>query len=201
MNLNPSHQRLLLTLIAFILLAGCSSQPLAPPPSSHSDDAKAELWNWQVQGRLAVKDGTDQQSANLDWQQQGYTYQILIFGPLGQGAARLDGRPFYVTLTTGDGQHLEASSPEQLMAQGLGWSLPLSNLIYWVRGLPAPGPYQQSDSHSLRQGQWEVEWRRFTQVDDYRLPSLLIARQGEFELRLALNSWQLGSADLQENEE
>lgn len=191
MRFSTRHLFSLTSLIIWLfVLAGCSSQPLAPP-SDQDFAPNAQLWHWQAQGRLAVKDGQEHHSANLDWQQEGFAYQIMIFGPLGQGSARLDGQPFHVTLTTAEGESLEASSPEQLIRQGLGWDLPLSNLIYWVRGLPAPGPYQLVDTNNLIQGSWEVEWRRFIQVEGYTLPSLLIARQGQFELRLAINSWQL----------
>jgi len=184
-------RHLLALLLLLTLVAGCSSQPLAPPPASGELQPNAQLWNWQAQGRLAIKDAQENHSANLDWQQQGFAYQLMIFGPMGQGTARLDGKPFHVTLTTSDGQTLQASSPEQLVRQGLGWDFPLSNLIYWVRGLPAPGQHLRVDSQNLIQGNWNIEWRRFTEVDGYILPSLLIARQGDFELRLAINSWQL----------
>jgi len=180
-------------LLLMVLFSGCASQPL-PPPQSQELQANARLWNWQAQGRLAIKDGEERHSANLDWQQQGFSYQLMIFGHMGQGTARLDGQPFRVTLATSDGQTLEASSPEELIRQGLGWEFPLSNLIYWVRGLPAPGQHLLVDSRNLIQGNWEIEWRRFSQVDGYSLPSLLIARHGDFELRLAINSWQLHPA-------
>lgn len=195
----PFDYRLLSAcLLLVLLLSGCSSQPLAPPPPSEALQPNAQLWHWQAQGRLAIKDGQENHSANLDWQQQGYSYQLMIFGPMGQGTARLDGQPFRVTLTTSDGQTLEASSPEQLIREGLGWDFPLSNLIYWLRGLPAPGQHQLLGSQNLIQGNWEVEWRRFTQVEGYTLPSLLIARQGDLELRLAINTWQLDLTGLEE---
>ncbi|SFC03339.1 outer membrane lipoprotein LolB [Marinospirillum celere] len=188
--MKPSKFLLLLTLFTS-LLVGCASHPLPPVPKPDSVAPNAKLWHWQVQGRLAINDGQERHSANLDWQQQGFEYELMIFGPLGQGRARLEGQPFRVRLTTSDGKTLEASSPEQLIREGLGWDLPLSNLIYWVRGLPAPGEHLYLDTQLLRQGHWEVEWRRFTEVEGYQLPSLIIARQGNFELRLAVNTWTL----------
>lgn len=175
------------------LLSACSSRPPATPEPA-SLEPNAELWHWQAQGRLSINDGQERHSANLDWEQNGYHYQLLIFGPLGQGSARLDGQPFRVRLTTSDGKTLAASSPEELIRQGLGWDLPLSNLVYWIRALPAPGEYQSLTSNQLLQGPWDIEWRRFTEVEGYQLPSLLIARRGELELRLAINSWTLKDA-------
>lgn len=185
-----SLKTLLLMLLTLLLISACSSQPLAPPPPE-AQQANSRLWHWQLQGRIALNDGSNSHSATLDWQQQGYQYQLQIFGPLGQGSARLDGQPFRVTLTTSDGEVLQASSPEQLLQQGLDWNFPLSDLIYWVRGIPAPGPVIQISTSQLEQNGWQVEWRRYTQVNGYQLPELLVASNGNIQLRLAINRWQV----------
>ncbi|MBE0506624.1 MAG: outer membrane lipoprotein LolB [Marinospirillum sp.] len=184
---------LALFLLMLFLLGGCSSQPLAPPPPE-AQQANSHLWHWQIQGRIALNDGSNSHSATLDWQQQGYHYQLQIFGPLGQGSARLDGQPFRVSLTTSDGEVLMASSPEQLLQQGLGWNFPLSDLIYWVRGIPAPGVAIQISDNQLEQNGWLVEWRRYTLVNGHQLPQLLLASNGRVQLRLAINQWQVSEA-------
>lgn len=183
-------KNLLVSLLMLFLLAGCSSQPLTPP-QPEEQQANNQLWHWQIQGRIALNDGNNSHSASLDWQQQGYHYQLQIFGPLGQGSARLDGQPFHVSLTTSDGETRMASSPEQLLQQGLGWNFPLSDLIYWVRGIPAPGPATWLSSNQIEQHGWLVEWRRHTQINGYQLPELLIASNGRIQLRLAINRWQV----------
>ncbi len=190
--MNPLNNSLSLTsvLLVFFWLAGCSSQPPAVPLPT-SSEPNAELWQWQAQGRLSVKKGNERQAASFEWRQQGSDYELLFFGPLGQGSARLVGRPFHVLLITSQGETLQAASPEGLLRQGLGWDLPLSNLIYWVRGLPAPGFYQQSKPEQLQQDGWHLEWRRFTQVDTYQLPTLLVAQRADLELRLAISNWDL----------
>lgn len=177
-------------LVLLLLLSACGTQSLAPPTPGQQEGT-AGLWHWQLQGRLALNDGQSSHSASLDWQQQGDRYQLQLFGPLGQGSARLDGEPFLVSLTTSDGQLLQAASPEQLIQQGLGWNLPLSNLVYWVRGLPAPGRFDRLSDQQIQQQGWQVEWRRYTETAGHRLPSLLVATQGPVQLRLAINTWQL----------
>ena len=42
-------------------------------------------------------------------------------------------------LQTSDGKRYNAASPEQLLAEQWGFHLPVSNMKYWVRGLPVPG--------------------------------------------------------------
>lgn len=173
-----------------LLISACSSQP-SLPTTTQTLEPNAQLWHWQAQGRIAFANEKNNHSANLDWQQKGYNYQLQILGPLGQGSARLEGEPFKVILTTSDGKQLQASSPEQLLAENSGWELPLSNMVYWIRGIVAPGHHQKIDKQTFIQNGWTVEWRRFTQVGSHQLPSLLIAEKGQVSFRLAINKWQL----------
>ena len=76
--------------------------------------------------------------AGLFWLQRQDYYDIRLSGPLGRGAARLTGRPGQVSLEVANQGRYEASSPEELLGEQLGWSLPVSHLVWWVRGLPAP---------------------------------------------------------------
>lgn len=173
-----------------LLISACTSQP-GLPTATQTLGPNAQLWHWQAQGRIAFANEKNNHSANLDWLQIGYSYQLQILGPLGQGSARLEGEPFKVILTTSDGKQLQASSPEQLLAENSDWELPLSNMVYWIRGIVAPGNYQKIDKQTFIQNGWKVEWRRFAQVDNYQLPSLLIAEKGQISFRLAINKWQL----------
>lgn len=173
-----------------LLLTACSSQP-SLPVATENLEPNAKLWHWQAQGRIAFSNSKKNHSANLDWLQEGYHYRLQLFGPLGQGSARLEGQPFKVSLTTSDGQLVESSSPEQLLANNSEWELPLSNMLYWIRGLPAPGKYQQINKSTILQNGWKVEWRRFTKADEHQLPSLLTAEKDQLSFRLAINKWQL----------
>lgn len=180
-----------------MLLSACSSQP-SLPTATESLAPNAQLWHWQAQGRIAFANAKNNHSANLDWQQKGYNYHLQIFGPLGQGSARLEGEPFKVTLTTSDGQQVQAASPEQLLAENSAWELPISNMVYWIRGIAAPGKFVQVNPQTLLQNGWRVEWRRFAQVDNYQLPSLLIAEKDSLSFRLSINKWQLFPAPKQD---
>ena len=65
-------------------------------------------------------------------------FDIRLSGPLGRGAARPTGRPDAVSLEVAGQGRFEADSPEALVEAQLGWQLPVSHLLWWVRGLPAP---------------------------------------------------------------
>lgn len=188
-----------LVLVAW--LAGCAGQAPAPDVPRQPDDWQrqqgdlAALDTWTVAGKVGLRTPEDSRSANLDWSQSPGHYRMLISGPFGAGRSVLEGRQGAVTLTTSDGR-FEASSPEALMQQQLGWSLPISALDYWVRGLPAPGrSHQQSDDElgfprTLSQDGWNIRYRDWTYADSLWLPSRLIMTYDDIRATLVVNQWQ-----------
>ncbi len=88
---------------------------------------------------IAIRTNKDAWRADWQWQQTApLTYEILLLGPLGTNTIKLTAAPQHVSLTGSNGQHVAALNADELLAQQLGWALPISNLYYWIRGLPAP---------------------------------------------------------------
>lgn len=193
-------------LLLLVWLAGCAGQAPAPDVPRQPDDWQrqqqdlAALDTWKVAGKVGLRTAEESRSANLDWSQAPDHYRMLISGPFGAGRSVLEGRQGAVTLTTGDGR-FEASSPEALMQQQLGWSLPISALDYWVRGLPAPGrAHRQSDDElgfpeTLSQDGWTIRYRDWTYADSLWLPSRLIMTYDDIRATLVVNQWQPGSGN------
>jgi outer membrane lipoprotein LolB len=71
----------------------------------------------------------------------------------------------------------------------LGWTLPLGNLVWWIRGLPAPDePYRFADDGSLTQQGWTIRF-----VSDADVPSPYPKRvdmqRDRLTLRLLPQNW------------
>ena len=189
-------QLLLIPLI--LLLNACSlltpSQP--PQPLSTTGDAGDE---WQLSGRIAIRQGQHADSANIDWSQTPTLYRIELSGPLGQGGARILGSPAGVTLqVNGDDRRYRGATPEAVMQQALGWYLPISQAHYWVQGRPDPAyPFSAlPDASGFSQLGWRIELRRVTQLPQgIVLPELLELRYDDLRLRLLIHDWQLSNAD------
>ena len=197
--------RLLPLLAGLALLAGCATQ--APTPESPRErgdwsaqlDELKSLERWRLAGKVGLRTAQDATSANLDWYQMRYHYRMLISGPFGTGRSVLEGSPDGVTLTTGDGR-FSAETPEQLMQEQLGWSLPISALDSWVRGLPAPivAHEMQADEHGfpkrLRQAGWTIEYRDWTWAPELRgglwLPRRLVMTFDDLRATLVVNQWR-----------
>lgn len=194
----------LLATAALLMLAGCAGltsheslegQGNASTWKAHKERVTA-LDGWQIDGKVGIRAPRDSGSGTLFWlQRQGY-YDIRLSGPLGRGAARLTGREGAVTLEVSGQGRYQAQSPEALLQQQLGWRLPVSHLLWWVRGLPAPDSKSRltldGDSRlaRLEQDGWDVEYSSYTQQDGYWLPERLKLHGQDLDVTLVIKSWQ-----------
>ncbi|MCI0510447.1 outer membrane lipoprotein LolB [Chromohalobacter marismortui] len=187
-------------LLLLVLLSGCASQTTSPDQSRDRGDWDTQterlraLEAWSIAGKVGLRTHEGAKSANIDWQQRPDTYRILISGPFGAGRTLLRGGPGNVTLISSEGR-FEAQTPEALMEQQLGWSLPISALDYWVRGLPAPDTRKRLEHDDLgfpqrlQQLGWTIEYRDWTHTDDLWLPRRLVMTYGDLRATLVVTQW------------
>jgi outer membrane lipoprotein LolB len=101
-----------------------------------------------------------------------------------------------VTLEVAGQGRYEAASPEELLEQQMGWRLPVSHLLWWIRGLPAPDSKSRltldGDSRlaKLQQDGWDVEYTRYSEQDGYWLPERLKLHGQDLDVTLVVKSWQ-----------
>ncbi|MDR5867670.1 lipoprotein insertase outer membrane protein LolB [Halomonas koreensis] len=192
--------------LALTLLTGCASRAPAPDaPRAEGDwqaqrDRLADLETWELTGKAGLRTPEDSTSANLDWRQTPYHFRILLSGPFGSGRSVLEGRQGRVSLTTGEGR-FEAASPEALMRQRLGWSLPVAALGDWVRGLPAADrPHRlERDAKGfparLEQDGWTIDYRDWTRAGGLWLPRRMALSYGDLDVTLVVTRWRPEASD------
>lgn len=194
----------MIRLLCFVLLFGtlAACQPLPHQPAGDITTVWEQhyrkvmlLDNWDISGKLAIR--TDQQSASgtLFWLQRRDYFDLRVSGPLGQGTTRLTGHPGQIQLTTPH-TSLQADSPEQLMEDQLGWSLPVNNLIWWVRGLPAKGSRhhlqfnEDNRVSQLEQAGWSIKYQSYLELPDgTHLPARILMSNPELQLTLVIKQW------------
>lgn len=197
--------RIGLALLPALLLAACATTQ-APPTS----DAKptgadwrqhaarvATLKDWYLKGRIAVQTADNSGSASLYWRQQSDTFNLRVVAPFGQGTVELSGSENgSVTLVDSDNRSYTAPNPESLMQARLGWSVPVTSLKYWVRGLPArqgeitaATPDSQGRLRSLEQMGWQITVNQYARALERDLPRKLEVSHEQFEARLVVQSW------------
>lgn len=183
-----------------IILSGCSAlgvqQPVTPPAGSWVEYQleMTAITDWELSGKIGIRTQDNSQSANLYWQQLDQQYAIEMTGPLGQGGARIVGQPGDVKISiAGEGDY-QATSPEALMYDTLGWAVPVQQIQWWVRGLPAPdSPFRhQLDNNRLSQLQqdgWQVQYLRYSQHDRYTLPGKIRLSRDTLSITLIIKEW------------
>ena len=194
----------LLIVALLALLAGCAGQKPQEALRGQGDPAQwqahksqiAQLDGWQISGKVGIRAPGDSGSATLFWLQRQAYYDIRLSGPLGQGASRLTGRPGAIVLDIANQGRYEAASPEDLLQERLGWRLPVSNLLWWIRGLPEPERRSEVtlDANSrlarLQQDGWQVDYLSYSEHDGYALPARLKLHGHDLDITLVIKDWQ-----------
>ena len=174
-----------LWLAALLLAAGC-----AQLETRFADQAVFEL-----NGRLAARQGGEAFSGNLAWRHAQASDELLITNSLGQGVARIVRGADGVTLTTAEPREYRGADVESISEQALGYRLPLAGLADWVQGRPSPAlpPAARSERRtdgklkSLEQGGWSVEYLDYA---GGRPARLRLQYPGGIDLRLAISEWK-----------
>ena len=169
-------------LLALTVIAGCAQIPVETGPA-----------DFRVQGKVGVVEGERSYAARFIWRQTGNRYDIVLWGPLGQGSTRLRGDPGRIEVTGSRVGPALSGDPRQVMRQRLGWSLPLEVLPWWISGRPAPaGPVESSERDgegrltAFRQLGWQVNYDRFDAVGDASGPGRITAGRPGYRVRITI---------------
>lgn len=197
-----AHHLLVFSLIA--LLTGCagltSKEALEGQGDAQSWQAHKQrissLDAWQINGKVGIRAPKDSGSGTLFWLQRQDYYDIRLSGPLGRGAARLTGRPGEILLEVANQGRYQAASPEQLLQDQLGLNLPVSHLLWWIRGLPSPDSKSrlnldgQSHLAQLSQDGWYVEYLSYAEQNGFWLPERIKLSGFDLQVTLVIKDWQ-----------
>ncbi|MGX6640731.1 lipoprotein insertase outer membrane protein LolB [Legionella pneumophila] len=191
-----------LTIILICFLTACAPpRPPEEPPANREiplEERKAEtatVSSWEIKGALAAKTKAKGWSATMNWVQQGAnSYQIRLMGPLGGGAVLISKKGN--TITFQDGAKITTSTnADELLLKQTGIRLPVNNLYYWVRGLPAPGGIQ-SEKHDqfnhliqLKQNGYTIDFTKYTSVKGIDLPSMIRLEGNGVMVKVVIKNW------------
>lgn len=187
-------------LILALLLTGCSLTPNKPSLSNSVSwevyqQQSLALENYLLTGKVGIRTAEDSNSATITWAQNKQDFDIRLKGPLGQGAATISGDQYYATLEIPNEQPLQAATPEELLDLRLGWSLPVREAQYWIKGIPAPGStydatFEDNKLASLQQQGWDITFDRYLEQANQTLPGKIVFTRGELTITIIVRSWQ-----------
>ena len=171
-------------LAALLLSTGCAQLPVETGPA-----------DFRVEGKVGVVEGERSHAARFVWRQTGDRYDIVLWGPLGQGSTRLRGDSDRIEITGRSAGPALSGEPGMVMRQRLGWSLPLAVLPWWMSGRPAPdGGVEASERDdegrltAFRQLGWQVNYDRFDARGDLAGPGRITAERPGYRVRVTILS-------------
>jgi outer membrane lipoprotein LolB len=210
-----ARARALLLVVVTLMLCSCAVFTPRELPQTSADELwqqraqrLQELSDWSFNGRAAV-DGRNfpSRTVRVTWSAVGASYRMSFMTPFGQQLAELAGDTDVASLRVPNEETRSAASPEALLYETLGWSVPLRALCYWVRGLPAPDSMSDSTPDlatrsgtqldakgrlvAVMQDGWEVKIDRYAEVAGLELPRRLTVSREGLRIRLLIDEWRL----------
>lgn len=199
-----------ITLLALFFLSACAPvprtasglpgdepKPAEAKPVAERERETAQISSWELSGAMAAKSQNKAWSASLNWLQKGINnYQMRLFGPLGSGTVLIEKRGNTVTYRDGP-KTASSRDASQLLLQQTGIRLPVNNLYYWVRGIPAPGAVQgvKRDRYNhlseLKQAGYTITYSSYTSVKGKDLPAKISLQGHGVSIKLVIKRWKI----------
>ena len=214
------NTRWLVSALLTFILQGCSTAPTSLPTLSSDTPLNwqatiaqiSSLDDWEFSGKIGIKipDRIDSAAINR-WSQQGDQFTIDLSSVLfGLGSTQIKGSPYQITITESGEDPITSYQPEQLIQQHIGWPLPITQLRFWIKGIPAPiarntdqiKEQQFNDKGQLsllKQSDWQIRFYKYKQTDTPNsplatridLPGKIVLQQHQVKITVIVNEWLL----------
>ena len=205
-NFAPPLPAFSISALLILLMSACAplqqqTEPstLSPPPSWPAHRmARMAIDSWQIKGKLAYRNDTDSGSAWFDWSQQGDKFTIYLSGPFGVGTVIIRGNAQTITLSQPGKADISSHSSSELTQQLFGWQLPVEQIRYWVRGIPASSSNDvdvikrfnaEGLLDYLQEDNWQISISRYQTGLLGPLPVKIKGRSDKLTFTLLLKEW------------
>lgn len=196
--------RFIISGILLCLQFACSAIPTHPSITEANQNREwlkhrktiESLEHWNIHARFVARNETDAWNGNITWLQENQQFDILVSGPLSSGSLILRGNSNHSTLQIAEDKIYEASDAQALLESVSGIRLPVNQLQFWLRGLPAPNaPLQQikiddqGRINELSQNDWRIFYKAYIPYNSAYLPTKIFMENHEFDVRLLIQAW------------
>jgi outer membrane biogenesis lipoprotein LolB len=161
--------------LAALFIAACASVPASGP----LPELAAIPLDFEVSGRLAVRQGDRSDIAKLRWTRKGPRDSWVISSPLGNEVARLDSDASGATLTRAGASAESARTFQALTERLLGVPLDPGEMAAWIHGAP-PSPT----------GDWKVSIDQMQRAGKVDLAKRITATRGDVVVRLIVDEYR-----------
>ncbi len=151
---------------------------------------------WEAKGKIAASHEGEGGNASFVWENDNDFYKIRMFGPFGAGSAELTGSSKQVIFEQGDGAMNIAKTPEALLYQQTGLNVPVTGLMFWIKGIPSPygiatamQTNEQGHLTYLEQSDWQVEIQKYKLSEGRWFPSQLNLLRNGTKVKIIIKQW------------
>ena len=173
-------------------------------------EVRGKVSAWQLAGSFSYVDPKEQGAGRIQWGFQGDLLdklslndaidqeRVRLIGPIGTGSVQLISADNRASLISGK-QEYKGIDAENLLFNIVGWRLPVSEMRFWLFGMPSPnasGKFwlnEQGQLQTLLQSDWEIEFDRY-EIDpvlQQALPKKITAvhRGNQAKVKLVIKSF------------
>ncbi len=186
---------LLVSFLAMSLMS-CANQPRVDASIS-----SATLSHFAVSGGLGIWTAEQNISSRMRWQQQGEDFFFNLTAPLGMASIKLDHQEQTTTVSRGDVVVARSADPGVALQQALGLTIPVpvDQIAQWLKGQPGSANDTEYDDAGLLRSlryidqtgtRWDAVVRNRTSFQGARVPALITATGGPYQVRIVLKDWQ-----------
>lgn len=182
-----------LTSILVLSITGCM-QPVPDSTAIISKQARGQCLQqmqiWRAEGRVSIQDKDQAQTASYKWQQHYQNYQAYFYSPFSNQSLTLSGNATEVKVESVHGMSADEIELEK--------NLPLAQLGYWAKGMPAPSSEPQflvydpcNRLQKMQQDGWIVEYQSYTALVPVGLPEKIAMHKDQIKVKLIIKRWDL----------
>lgn len=198
----------LILLVPVLLLGACSRLSDIPVTNesyqvwARRQQALEKIDAWEINARTAifVKDEVNQ--IGISWVRDRDRFVVMIQAPFGQGVFRVESNATTdlsaaIKLSMPDGQIYYGQTAESLLSRLFGWSMPLSSLKSWIKGLPQQAEtytydlYADGRLKSLQQDGWSINYLDYFTEEgaEQGLPKKMYLKHKDLALKIVIDRW------------
>jgi outer membrane lipoprotein LolB len=196
-------------LASFLLLSGCAnieglheSRHFQVKSPAVRQAELSKIKSWQINGAFSIDQAGRQHAeiAYFDWHQiNPKNYHIDISSALNLYSMSIYREYGTVKLWKNGVNVSTAKTPEGLMEKAVGWSLPIREMNYWIKGVPAEnaGNYQTRFNRygqlmMLQQEGWMVYYNKYRRnAYGIDLPHVVIMQRPGLSAKIVIKEWVL----------
>ncbi|MCB1896961.1 MAG: outer membrane lipoprotein LolB [Zoogloeaceae bacterium] len=172
-------------------LAACA---LRPPPAEVAAVERIAAAGFELEGRVAVRDGEHSTAATIYWMHDDGDDAIDFLAPTGQIMGRLESDQGGARLQLPGNRLREAASLDALAGDLLGFDVPVSRLRDWVQAVAGDEARvlrrdPQGRPALISEQGWLIEYTAYANDSAEAPIQRLQARWGELQLTLLVDHW------------